>query len=120
MRDPISSHPPPGHPGLPDGADAQAAAAISRVRRLMLVALTLTFGAVAAVLALVGYRVFSSGGSPPPDVGVSLPAGARIVQTAVADDHLIVTLELGGTTEIRTYDLRTLKPVGRLTFAPPP
>ena len=44
----------------------------------------------------------------------SLPKGARIVTTGVAGDRLVVTLDVGGTTEIRTFDARTLKPAGRL------
>ncbi len=87
----------------------------------MVITLALTFGAAAAVLALVGYRVFTIGGSAPlPDIGVTLPPGAKILQTAVTGDRLVVTLEVGGTTEIRMYDLRTLKPAGRLTLTPAP
>jgi hypothetical protein len=49
-----------------------------------------------------------------------LPKGARIVATAVAGDRLVVTLDVGGATEIRTFDARTLKPAGRLKFANEP
>ena len=49
-----------------------------------------------------------------------LPKGARIVSTGVAGDTLVVTLDIGGATEIRTFDARTLKPAGRLTFANEP
>jgi hypothetical protein len=49
-----------------------------------------------------------------------LPKGARILSTAVAGDRLVVTLDIGGTTEIRTFDARTLKPAGRLKFANEP
>jgi len=31
-----------------------------------------------------------------------------------------VTLDVGGTTEIRTFDAQTLKPMGRLKFANEP
>ena len=47
----------------------------------------------------------------------TLPKGARIVSTATAGDRLAVTVDIGGATEIRTYDAKTLKPVGRLKFA---
>ena len=46
-----------------------------------------------------------------------LPKGARIVATAVAEDRIVVTVEVGGAVEIRTFDLKTLKPAGRLRFA---
>ena len=35
-----------------------------------------------------------------------LPKGARIVPTAVADDRLVVTIEVGGAIEVRTFDLQ--------------
>jgi hypothetical protein len=49
-----------------------------------------------------------------------LPKNARIVSTAVAEDRVVVTLDVGGTVEIRTFDLRTLRPTGRLRFAAEP
>ena len=49
-----------------------------------------------------------------------LPKGARIVSTAVAGDRLVLTLDVGGTTEIRTFDAQTLKPAGRLQFTTEP
>ena len=54
------------------------------------------------------------------DTTATLPKGARILSTAVAGDRLVVTLERGGSLEIRTFDARTLKPAGRLTFATEP
>jgi hypothetical protein len=38
----------------------------------------------------------------------------------VAGDRLVVTLDVGGTTEIRTFDARTLKPAGKLKFVSEP
>jgi hypothetical protein len=32
----------------------------------------------------------------------------------------VVTLDVGGATEIHTFDLRTLRPAGRLRFATEP
>ena len=49
-----------------------------------------------------------------------LPKGARIVATGTAGDRLAVTLDIAGTTEIRTFDAKTLKPTGRLRFAVEP
>ena len=39
-----------------------------------------------------------------------LPKGAKVIATAVADDRIVVTVELGGTVEVRTFDLKTLQP----------
>ena len=87
----------------------------------MLISSATTFIAVAVILGVIGYRVFKSEGSAPaPDVTALLPKGARIVATAVAQDRVAVTIEVGGALEIRTFDLKTLKPAGRLGFATEP
>jgi hypothetical protein len=49
-----------------------------------------------------------------------LPKGAKITGTAVTEDRIAVTIELGGTVEVRTFDLKTLRPTGRLRFATEP
>ena len=46
-----------------------------------------------------------------------LPRVARIVATAVAEDRIAVTVDIGGAIEIRTFDAKTLQPAGRLRFA---
>jgi hypothetical protein len=97
------------------------AALFARVRRMMLIAGLTTALAVAAVLIAIGYRLFRSEGSMvTTDTTAMLPKGARIVSTAVAGDRLVVTLEEGGATEIRTFDAHSLKPNGRLKFANEP
>src|SRR4029077_3714079 len=101
---------------IPEPTPDQAAM-FARVRRMMLIAGATTGIAVAAVLFAVGYRLFKSEPSvttAAADVTATLPKGARIVSTAVAGDRLVVTLDIGGATEIRTFDARTLKPVGKL------
>ncbi|MGH6779462.1 MAG: hypothetical protein ACRECL_15885 [Bradyrhizobium sp.] len=106
----------------PNPAQAQL---LMRVRRMMLIAGATTALAIGAVLIAIGYRVFRGEGSSAassgvPDVTAALPKGARIVSTAAAGDRLVVTLEVAGHTEIRTFDAHTLKPTGRLTFATAP
>ncbi len=99
----------------------QAAELAARVRRLMLIAGLTTGIGLAAVFVAIGYRLFRSEGSGPvADLTVTLPKSARIMATSVAADRLVVTLDIGGATEIRTFDLRTLKPLGRLRFASEP
>ena len=88
---------------------------------MMLIAGLTTALAVAAVLVAIGYRLFRGGESAPAtDTTAVLPKGARILSTAVAGDRLVVTLDIAGTVEIRTFDARTLKPTGRLKFANEP
>ena len=99
----------------------EQAALFARVRRLMLIAGLTTALAVAAVLIAIGYRLFRTEGSVvSTDTTAMLPKGARIVATGLAGDRLVVTLDVGGTTEILTYDAHTLKPAGRLKFVSEP
>ncbi len=102
---------------LPEPSPEQAAL-FARVRRMMAIAGLTTAVAIAAVLIAIGYRLFRSEGSvASADVTAVLPKGARIVSTGLAGDRLVVTLDLGGTTEIHTFDAHTLKPAGKLKFA---
>ena len=101
--------------------DPAAAKIVARVRWLMLISGVTTFVGVAAILGVIGYRMFRAEGSAAPaDVTALLPKGARIVSTTVGEDRIAVTLEVGGATEIRTFDLKTLRQTGRLRFATEP
>jgi hypothetical protein len=107
-------------PDAPEPTPEQAVL-FARVRRLMLIAGLTTALAVAAVLIAVGYRLFRTEGSAvASDITTTLPKGARIVSTGVAGDRLVVTLDIGGSVEIRTFDAKSLKPAGRLRFASEP
>ncbi len=100
----------------------EQAAMIARVRRMMLIAGLTSALAVAVVLIAIGYRLYRGEGSPTSatDVTAALPKGARIVSTGVAGERLVVTLDVGGATEIRTFDAKTLKPAGKLSFVSEP
>ena len=99
----------------------EQAALIARVRRMMLIAGLTTAIGVGALLVAIGYRLFRSDGSVQiTDVTATLPKGARVVSTATAGDRLAVTVDIGGATEIRTFDAKTLKPAGRLRFTVEP
>ena len=105
---------------IPEPTPEQAVL-FARVRRMMLIAGLTTALAIAAVLIAIGYRLFrSEGSSVTTDTTATLPKGARIVSTGVAGDRLVVTLDIGGVTEIRTFDAHTLKPAGRLKFVSEP
>ena len=88
----------------------------------MLIAGLTTALAIGAVLIAIGYRLFRSEGrgAAAPDITAVLPKGARVASTAIAGDQLVVTLDIGGAMEIRTFDAKTLKPVGRLRFVNEP
>ena len=101
----------------------EQAALFARVRRMMVIAGLTSALAVCIVLIAVGYRLYRGEGSSEAvtwDVTATLPKGARIVSTGVAGERLVVTLDIGGVTEIRTFDARTLKPAGKLKFVSEP
>lgn len=113
--------------------DADASGLIAKVRRLMLVSMAITVVAVGSVFGFIGYRMYKGDGvaaktadklpeSSPisTDVTLSLPRGARVVQSAVANDRLVMTLEIDGKLEVRTFDVKTLQPAGRLNFSATP
>jgi len=51
---------------------------------------------------------------------MALPRGAKLIQSAVANDRLVMTLEIDGKIEVRTFDVNTLAPAGRLDFSATP
>jgi hypothetical protein len=112
MRDPQTDKPdaPP---------DPAAERIVAKVRWLMLISGATTFIAIAAVVSVIGYRFFRSQGSAA-DVTALLPKGARVVAIAATGDRIVVTVEIAGALEARTFDAKTLAPAGRLRFAPEP
>jgi hypothetical protein len=113
--------------------DGAAAAVVARVRKLMLVSMAVTILAVGSVFSFIGYRIFKGEGTTaktadklppasaiPTDITLSLPRGARVIQAAVAAERLVVTLETDGKVEVRTFDVRTLQPAGRINFGGTP
>lgn len=101
----------------------EQAALFARVRRMMVIAGLTSALAVCIVLVAVGYRLYRGEGSSvtaATDVTATLPKGARIVSTGTAGERLVVTLDIAGVTEIRTFDAKTLKPVGKLKFVNEP
>ena len=105
--------------------DAVQARLLARVRRLMLVSGLATMIGIAVVIGLIGLRLFRSDAGAVSDgsikdISASLPKGAHIVGTAASGDTVVVTLDIGGVTEIRTFDAKTLRPLGRLRFSTEP
>lgn len=94
---------------------------VARVRWLMLISGIATMLGIAVVVTVIGYRVFrGEGSSGPIEVTTWLPQGARVVSTSIAGDRIVVTVDIGGTLEVRTFDARTLSPEGRLRFMAEP
>ncbi len=94
---------------------------VARVRWLMLISGIATMLGIAVVVAVIGYRVFRTEGRPGAvEATAQLPTGARVVSTATAGDRIVVTIDIGGALEVRTFDARTLSPEGRLRFVAEP
>ena len=114
MSNPLPDETPP----LPDPA---VQGILAKARRLMLISGLTTFIAIAAVMGVIGYRVFRGQGSfADPDVTAMLPKGTRVVAIATAADRIVVTIEVSGALEARLFDAKTLSPAGRLRFATAP
>jgi hypothetical protein len=102
--------------------DVIASRMVSRVRWLMIISGFTTLVAIAAVIGVISYRISRTGGNSAPtaDGIIMLPKDARVVASSVSDDRLAVMLDIAGATEIRTFDLKTLKQTGRIRFATEP
>jgi hypothetical protein len=59
-------------------------------------------------------------GPPTPEANLSLPAGAKVLATAIGEGRVVLTVEVGGAVELRSFDLNTLKPLARVRLAPVP
>ena len=106
-----------------NAADAPASRMFARVRLMMIVSGVTTLIAIAAVIGVIGYRVFRAGGSGMASTAtgiITLPKGARVISSTVADGRIALTLEIAGATEIRSFDAKTLKETGRIRFATEP
>ncbi len=102
-----------------DAAPDQPPEALAKVRLLMLISAVTTAVAIAAVIGVIGYRVYHAGESGAGAITngtIFLPKGAHVVSTTIGDGRIVVTLDIGGQSEVRIYDLKTLVQTGRLRF----
>jgi hypothetical protein len=102
----------------PPAADTESM--VARARLMMIISALTTLIAIAAVVSVIGYRVFSSGGAIGADGIITLPKGARLISTVASAGRVAVLIDIGGTSELRTFDIKTLKQTGRLQFATEP
>jgi hypothetical protein len=94
---------------------------VARVRWLMLISGIATVLGIAVIVTVIGYRLFrTEGRSSPIEATTRLPKGARVVSAATAGDRIVVTVDIGGTLEVRTFDAKTLNPEGTLRFVVEP
>jgi hypothetical protein len=102
-------------------AESSAAQVVARARMIMLISALTTALAIAAVVAAIGYRMFSNNtATVVTDDTIPLPKGARLISTSASAGRLAVLIELDGVNELRTFDIKTLKQTGRLRFTREP
>ena len=104
--------------GSPPTADADGL--LARARLMMIISGLTTLIAIAAVVSVIGYRVFNNGGPVGFDGIITLPKGARVISTAASAGRVAVLIDVNGASELRTFDIKTLKQTGRLQFATEP
>jgi hypothetical protein len=98
--------------------DPAQEAIVRKLKRMSLVSSLVMVGGFLVVFGVIAYRMSTGGGSAPKriDATLPLPAGARVVSTSASDGRLVVTIEVGGITEVRFFDLQTMESRGRVTF----
>jgi len=96
-------------------AESAAAQVVARARIIMLISALTTALAVAAVVTVIGYRMFGGAVATSEDT-IALPKGARLISTSASAGRLAVLIEVDGGNELLTFDIKTLKQTGRLRF----
>jgi len=96
--------------------DPEAARVVAKVRRLLMIATMTTFIAVAAVIAVIGYRVFKGEERVQvlQSVSATLPAGTKVLSSAIGEGRVVLTVEVNGAIELLSFELNTLRPLGRV------
>lgn len=98
-----------------EGTQSETAGLVARARTMMLISGLTTVLAIAAVVTVIGYRMYAAGNSPIEDV-MALPKGARIVSMAGSGGRLAVMVDNNGIIEMHVFDLKTMKESGHLRF----
>ena len=100
-----------------NSSESEAAHLVARARVMMVISALTTLLAIAAVVVVIGYRVYGTPGNTAITNGtVMLPKGARVISTNVTASTIGVTIDIDGVQELRIYDRRTMQQVGRLRF----
>lgn len=101
-------------------APQDLSATFARARWLMIISALTTAVAIAAVVGVIGYRFFKGGESATGTIvngTVFLPKGAKVDSTTISEGRIVVTFDVGGATEVRFFDLKSLQQIGQLHFA---
>ncbi len=100
-----------------NSSESEAAHLVARARVMMVISALTTLLAIAAVVVVIGYRVYGAQGNSTITNGtVMLPKGARVISSPSRPVPSAVTIDVNGAQEVRIYDRRTMQQVGRLRF----
>jgi hypothetical protein len=101
-----------------NSSESEAAHLVARARVMMAISALTTLLAIAAVVVVIGYRVYGAPGNSTITNGtVNLPKGARVISTNVTASTIGVTIDVNGAQELRIFDRKTMQQVGRLRFS---
>jgi len=106
--------------GPAGAAESETAQLVARARTMMIISALTTALAIAAVVVVIGYRMFALGPATAGDNIITLPKGARVISTSASAGRLAVLFDIDGASELRTFDIKTLKETGRLRFTATP
>jgi hypothetical protein len=101
-------------------AESEAAQLVARARVMMIISVLTIALAIAAVVAVIGYRVFTAGVGTASQGAITLPKGARVVSMTASAGRIAILLDVNGAAELRTFDIKTLKQTGGLQFTAGP
>jgi len=99
-----------------EGTESETAGLVARARTMMLISGLTTVLAIAAVVTVIGYRMYAGAANSPVDDVMTLPKGARIVSMAGSGGRLAVMVDNNGVIEMHVFDLKTMKESGHLRF----
>jgi hypothetical protein len=108
--------------GAAEPVESDTARLVGRARVMMIISGMTTALAIAAVVTVIGYRMYSGANSigPISDEIVPLPKGAKVISTSASAGRVLVLLDVNGATELRSFDVKTMKQMGRIRFANEP
>ncbi len=103
-----------------DRAESEADRLVARARTMMMISGLTTVLAIAAVVTVIGYRMYGAASGLPIEDAITLPKGARVVSMAGSGGRVAVMIDNNGTSEMRVFDLKTMKESGHLRFVNEP
>jgi hypothetical protein len=116
----MSGNPRANLSGPLQSAESETAQLVARARTMMIISALTTILAIAAVVVVIGYRIFAFGAAVPSDGTIALPKGARVISMSASAGRVAILFDVDGASELRTFDIKTLKETGRLRFAAAP